>query len=156
MRRDRAGLGLAAPDPVDGNGDPADSEGELRDREAVTVPGEPVTLLEALERLRHRGFTATFEAAVGPALRARESGRTYPPGELVIRETYRFEGVSDPDDLTVLYAIEAADGTRGTLVDAYGPYADPRLAAVLRDVAVEAPPTGTPGPPPAEPTSAAP
>jgi hypothetical protein len=36
---------------------------------------------------------------------------------------YRFEGVSDPGDMTVLYVIETNDGVKGTLADGYGPYA---------------------------------
>jgi hypothetical protein len=96
---------------------------------------EPLTLTAALADLQRRGFTASFEAADG-GLRVRETGRTYRAHELAIRESYRFEGVSDPDDLSVLYALEAVDGTRGTLVDAYGAYADPAVGRVLRDVPV--------------------
>ncbi len=28
--------------------------------------------------------------------------------------------MSDPDDMSVLYAIESADGTKGSIVDAFG------------------------------------
>ena len=52
------------------------------------------------------------------------------------RNTHRFEGVSDPDDMSILYAIETRSGVRGTLADAFGAYADPRVGAFLRDVAV--------------------
>jgi hypothetical protein len=45
-----------------------------------------------------------------------------------------FEGVSDPDDLSVLYAIEAQDGTRGVVADAFCPYANPDLGAFLKTV----------------------
>ncbi len=31
---------------------------------------------------------------------------------------------TDPDDEAVLYAIEARNGNKGTLVDAYGPYSE--------------------------------
>ena len=37
---------------------------------------------------------------------------------------FRFEGISNPDDMSILYAIETSDGHKGTLVDAYGLYAD--------------------------------
>ena len=50
-------------------------------------------------------------------------------------EVYRFEGMSDPDDNAVVYALEAADGTKGVIVDAYGTYAqnlDFELAEKLR------------------------
>ena len=37
---------------------------------------------------------------------------------------YRFEGESNPDDMSILYAIEANDGISGTISSAYGTYAD--------------------------------
>jgi hypothetical protein len=49
-------------------------------------------------------------------------------------EHHRFEGVSDPDDLSVVYAREANDGTRGALTDAYGTYVNPHLSAFLKKV----------------------
>lgn len=99
--------------------------------------GRPMTLAAALDDLRRRGFTESFMAVKG-GLRALESGKTFGRDALVIREYHRFEGVSDPDDMSVLYAIETGDGTRGTLVDAFGPYADPLVGAVLQDVPVRA------------------
>ncbi len=103
----------------------------------MTQPAEPITLAATIDALARRGFTASFEPCP-EGLRLSAGTRTYGPAEVTIRESYRFEGVSDPDDLSVVYAIEAADGTRGVLVDAFGAYADPAVARVLRDVAVRA------------------
>jgi hypothetical protein len=36
--------------------------------------------------------------------------------------------------MSVLYAIEANDGTRGTIADAFGPQANPELGAFLKTV----------------------
>ena len=36
---------------------------------------------------------------------------------------HRFEGMSSTDDNSILYAISSKDGIKGTLVDAYGVYA---------------------------------
>jgi hypothetical protein len=54
----------------------------------------------------------------------------------VIREVHRFEGESDPDDMSVVYAIEGKDGTRGVIVDAFGIYADPHVGALLKQVPI--------------------
>ncbi len=54
----------------------------------------------------------------------------------MIRCFYRFEGISDPDDMAIVYAVESRSGLRGTLVDAFGTYANPALGAFFRDVAV--------------------
>lgn len=91
------------------------------------------TLAEAVEGLRRRGFTANFEL-LNKRFRAVDSGQTFTADQLTIVEHHRFEGVSDPDDMSVLYAIEANDGTRGTIADAFGPQADPDLGAFLKNV----------------------
>jgi hypothetical protein len=38
--------------------------------------------------------------------------------------------------MSVIYALEARDGTRGTLTDAYGSYADPAVGAVVDRIPV--------------------
>ena len=56
-----------------------------------------------------------------------ETNKSYQPDELVIVNTYRFEGESDPGDMTILYAIEAEDGSKGLCMDAYGSDSSPEL-----------------------------
>jgi hypothetical protein len=91
------------------------------------------TMSEAVSDLRQRGFSANFEY-LNKTFRAVESGKTFGTGDLTIVEHHRFEGVSDPDDMSVIYAIEAKDGTRGTIADAFGTYANPDLGAFLKNV----------------------
>jgi hypothetical protein len=95
---------------------------------------EPITLTGIVESLRRRGFTASFEAAP-PELRVTGRDTRYRPDQLQIVEHHRLEGVSDPAEMAVVYALEADDGTRGTLVDAFGTYADPEVGSVLRGIA---------------------
>jgi hypothetical protein len=96
------------------------------------------TLSGILADLERRGFVERFEPA-GEWLRAAPSGRAFRADELTIREVHRFEGVSDPDDMSVIYAIESRDGTRGTLVDAFGVYANPEVGAILAGVPIHRP-----------------
>jgi hypothetical protein len=91
------------------------------------------TMSEAVSDLKQRGFSANFEY-LNKTFRAVESGKTFGTGDLTIVEHHRFEGVSDPDDMSVIYAIEAKDGTRGTIADAFGTYANPDLGAFLKNV----------------------
>jgi hypothetical protein len=51
-----------------------------------------------------------------------------------IVEHFRFEGDSDPADMTVVYALEANDGVKGTVIDAFGTYSNPKLSEFLRKV----------------------
>jgi hypothetical protein len=94
-----------------------------------------VTLAGVLDDLARRGFTERFGVA-GDGLRAAEGGKTFRAEELMIREYHRFEGVSDPDDMSIVYAIESRDGTRGTLVDAFGVYSNPAVSTVLASVPI--------------------
>jgi hypothetical protein len=38
--------------------------------------------------------------------------------------------------MAIVYAIESSDGTRGSLVDAFGAYSDPRVSGFLHDVPI--------------------
>jgi hypothetical protein len=90
----------------------------------------------ALESLRAQGFTGSFVVTAG-SLRLLDGSRAFSPDEVTIRGYRRFEGVSDPDDMSIVYAMEGADGTRGTLVDAFGVYASPAVAALLERVRMQ-------------------
>ena len=94
------------------------------------------TVAEAVRALEERGFTANFEL-IGKTFRAVESGKTFKSGDLTIVEHHRFEGSSDPEEMAVVYAIQAADGTSGILVDAYLVYANPDLSSFLKDVRID-------------------
>jgi len=93
------------------------------------------TVAGVMDDLARQGFTEHF-TAVDDGLRAEESGKIFPASRLAIAEYHRFEGVSDPGDMAIVYAIEAGGGVRGTLTDAFGVYADPRVGAVMREVAL--------------------
>ena len=93
------------------------------------------TLDRVIEELKKRGFVERFDVR-GGRLRALGSGRTFDPGDLTIREYQRFEGVSDPDDASIVYAIETRGGTKGLLVDAFGPYANPEVGRLLETVEI--------------------
>jgi hypothetical protein len=95
------------------------------------------TVARAVDDLTNRGFTEHFRA-VGDRLVALDTGRVFAAEELVIREYYRFEGVSDPDDMAIVYAIESTGGVRGTMTDAFGVYADPAASAALAAIAIRA------------------
>jgi hypothetical protein len=94
-----------------------------------------LTLARAIDDLTRSGFIEHFGVS-GNDLRSFDSGRKFTAEQVVIREYHRFEGVSDPDDMSIVYAIEGRGGVRGTLVDAYGVYSDPTVSAFLHDVLI--------------------
>lgn len=94
------------------------------------------TLSEAIDELVHQGFTEHFGVR-GHQLRGFESGATFEANEVVIRGFDRFEGVSDPDDMAIVYMIESLSGMRGTLADAFGVYSNPVVSAFVNNVAIQ-------------------
>lgn len=94
------------------------------------------TLAEAIEFVEKLGYEHEF-VPVEAGLKDLVSGKVYRPEQLIIRDVYRFEGYTDPDDLSVLYVLEAEDGMRGWVSDAYGPYASPVLAGHLEQMKYE-------------------
>ena len=92
-------------------------------------------MVEAIQDLKRREFTANFEF-LAQSFRDVDSGRTFKANELTIVEHYRFEGESDPDDMSVVYAIEIVGGLKGIIADAFGLYANPDLGGFLEKVPV--------------------
>lgn len=94
-----------------------------------------LTLACTIDDLASLGFVEHFGVR-GHELRSFDSGRRFSPRQVVVREYHRFEGVSDPDDMAIVYAIEGEGGVRGTLVDAFGAYSDPTVSAFLAEVPI--------------------
>jgi hypothetical protein len=84
------------------------------------------TLSEALEALKQKGYDESF-VIDDHGMRGMENHDRIRPEDVTIVEYHRFEGTSNPDDMSVVFVIETADGRRGTLVDAYGTYASPQV-----------------------------
>jgi hypothetical protein len=104
-------------------------------RPGLVTQAEYASRADAVDDLSRRGLTEHFAGAEN-GVRALDIGKTFSPDELMVRECYRFEGISDPDDLAIVYALESRDGVRGTLVDAFGVYSDPAAAAVLAAIPI--------------------
>jgi len=96
------------------------------------------TLTSIIEDLASNGFTAHF-GVVDNRLRAFGSKEAFEPHEVTIRGHWRLEGISDPDDMAIVYAIESGSGVRGSLVDAFGVYSDPKVGAFLQGVPIQRP-----------------
>jgi hypothetical protein len=95
---------------------------------------EMTTLVSCTNRLVQEGYTENFVPKKA-GIEAPSSEKIYVPSEVKIVNFYRFEGESDPADNAVLYAIEANDGTKGLLIDAYGgPYVNQKVGQFIKEV----------------------
>ncbi len=76
------------------------------------------TLSEAINALVKKGYTESYEAGQ-TCFKGLNTKKEYHPGDLIIVESFRFEGMTNPEDQSVLFAIEATDGTKGTIIMSY-------------------------------------
>lgn len=80
------------------------------------------SLSKAIDSLKEEGFTEDFNLCdAGVENKAKKNIHT--AVDLNVLKYYRFEGQTNPDDSTILYVIQASNGEKGLLVDAYGTYA---------------------------------
>jgi len=81
------------------------------------------TMVECLTKMIADGYKEDFTVK-NNLLESLTTGKLYKPEDTKIVNFFRFEGQTDPDDDAILYVIETRDGSKGTLVDGYGPSAD--------------------------------
>lgn len=88
------------------------------------------TLSQMMNALRKKGYTCdlSFE---NDHLKCNSPDQTLAANDIEVDEIHRFEGMSNPGDSSILYAVSAKKfDLKGLLVHAYGAYAqeaDPEL-----------------------------
>ncbi len=93
------------------------------------------SLSEMLNLLHEKGYIHDFEM-IDEGLKSKDTNEVFKPHEVIIEKVYRFEGDSDPADMSVLYGIAAKSGTKGTLIDAYGAYNDVKISNFLKEAEI--------------------
>jgi hypothetical protein len=94
------------------------------------------TLSEALMDLKKRGYREDFNLKPY-CLECPSLSLELHPENFSIDEFHRFEGMSNPDDNSIVFAISSNDGIKGTLVDAYGIYADSLTESMIKKLAIK-------------------
>ncbi|MFD0932298.1 phosphoribosylpyrophosphate synthetase [Psychroflexus salinarum] len=77
------------------------------------------TLSETMNALRDKGYVDDLNL-LDDQIENRTKGKKYPIDDFEVDNYYRFEGISNPADSSILYAITTSDGHKGMLVDGYG------------------------------------
>ncbi|HSF45337.1 MAG TPA: hypothetical protein VLA58_04980 [Chitinophagaceae bacterium] len=93
------------------------------------------SMSECLNFLNRKGYTEQFKVE-DKKLTSLSDEKQYNVEEVTAMNFYRFEGNTNPEDMEVLYAIETVDGKKGTLVDAYGVYADPEVDEFVKEMEI--------------------
>lgn len=76
---------------------------------------------DALDKLKAEGYTTDFN--LNENCIVCHSGK-FSANDFEIVAIYRYEGDSNPDDESTVYAIESKSGEKGVLVTSYGAYSE--------------------------------
>lgn len=79
--------------------------------------------ISKIEEYQKKGYTTNFQFEDNGLIDS-DTQKKYTQDEVTIVEEYRYEGMSDPSDMSILYILETKDGKKGTILMAYGPSAD--------------------------------
>jgi hypothetical protein len=87
-------------------------------------------LVEATNDLMKRGYTENLSLD-GDTIGDKAKDIQMTADDFEIDEFYRFEGASNPDDTSIVYAVTSAKyNLKGIIVNAYGTYADNSSSAI--------------------------
>jgi hypothetical protein len=89
------------------------------------------TLSETINGLKKDGYLLDFNVR-GERIVCHQTNTVLSPEDFEIDKLYRFEGASNPDDQSVLYAISSSEfDMKGVLVNGYGISADAATDAII-------------------------
>ena len=83
------------------------------------------TSVEAINGLQQQGYTHNLAIHTEKeCLLSRGTGIELSPGEFTVDAIHRFDGMTNPSDETIVYAISSNDNkVKGVVVNGYGVYA---------------------------------
>jgi hypothetical protein len=129
---------LAQPSEMD-SGYPAPQRGVCRKNkiEMKKMKEGYGTLLDTINGLKKEGYSKDFNVSDKSISGNREMNFVLSPQEFEIDKVYRFEGASNPDDQSILYAISSKKfNLKGILVNGYGISADDVTNALIAKLSV--------------------
>ena len=89
------------------------------------------TLSETIGGLKREGYTLDFNISQKRSV-CNAANTILSPHDFEIDKVYRFEGESNPDDQSILYAISSPKfGFKGILINGYGISADAATNAII-------------------------
>lgn len=94
------------------------------------------TLSQAIAGFKQQGYTKDFNL-LADKLECRDNGHCFEPTEFHVDAIRRYEGMSNTDDNSVLYAISTSSGLKGLLVDAFGVYSDSLSPAMIEKLRID-------------------
>lgn len=78
---------------------------------------------ELITEYHERGYTENFRFENGK-LKTTNADKAYGHEVIYIAGEHRYEGMSNPSDMSILYALETVEGEKGAFLMGYGASAD--------------------------------
>lgn len=95
---------------------------------------ELTPLITVLAQVKKEGYKLDFKVTEEGKLSTMDDKQQFVADQVQIVNFYRFEGESNPDDMSILYVLETSTGLKGTISDAYGPYSDETIENFMKQV----------------------
>jgi len=93
------------------------------------------TMVEAINDLIAKGYTHNFRIDENGLLREGTKKETYWPEKIELHEFHRFEGNTNPSDMSIVYAVATVSGKKGTVVDSFGVNGNEEVSRFMNKVA---------------------
>ena len=97
----------------------------------------PKNELEKIQEYIEKGFTSNYQMRNGKFTDL-ERGLTFTSDEIIIEDEYRYEGMSNPEDMSILYILSVPNASKGTLLLPYGPSGDGEMGWFMKEVSLNA------------------
>lgn len=86
-------------------------------------------LSDRIKHLKEEGYVLDFRFEDRKLMT--NEGKIYEANDIERISEYRFEGESNPSDMSILYAISMRDGSKGTIADVFGPKGNAALSQMI-------------------------
>ncbi|MCM4151177.1 hypothetical protein DHD05_06200 [Arenibacter sp. N53] len=91
---------------------------------------------EIIDKYQKKGYTGNYRVDYN-SLVDLDTKINYPPQNVYIVAEYRFEGMSNPSDMSILYILETKDGSKGTVLANYSPARNLETAEFFKQIPKE-------------------
>jgi len=88
---------------------------------------------EYIRKYQEKGYKDNYIFKNGKLVNP-DSKNEYDPKDIHVVAEHRFEGMSNPSDLSILYIIKTQNDSKGTILVGYGPSANLELSEFFKSV----------------------
>ena len=92
--------------------------------------------LDYIKKYEAVGYTDQYRV-VDDQMENLDTKKKYQPEDVFLLKEHRYEGMSNPSDLSLLYVIQTKDGSKGTILANYGATSDTSIHEFMNAIPKE-------------------